>query len=109
MDGRGCWRDNVFVERRWKSIKYEEVGLHAYETVSAARSGIGRYLAFYNSRRAPSALDGSTPDACYYRRLPALEATAQMAGRISTAPHALGLRMGRQAAPWITLHPQSPT
>ena len=59
MDGRGCWRDNVFVERLWKSIKYEEVYLHAYETVSAARSGIGRYLDFYNSHRPHSALDGS--------------------------------------------------
>ena len=49
MDGKGCWRDNVFVERLWKSIKYEEVYLHAYDTVSAAKSGIGRYLEFYNS------------------------------------------------------------
>ena len=65
MDGKGCWRDNVFVERLWKSIKYEEVYLRAYETVSAARSGIGRYLAFYNSRRPHSALDGSTPDQAY--------------------------------------------
>ena len=76
MDGKGCWRDNVFVERLWKSIKYEEVYLRAYETVSAARSGIGRYLDFYNSRRPHSALDGSTPDAFYYRRLPALALAA---------------------------------
>ncbi len=72
MDGRGCWRDNVFVERLWKSIKYEEVYLNAYETVSAARAGIGRYLDFYNSRRPHSALDGSTPDEFYYRNLPVL-------------------------------------
>jgi putative transposase len=76
MDGKGCWRDNVFVERLWKSIKYEEVYLRAYETVSAARSGIGRYLAFYNSRRPHSALDGSTPDEFYYRNLPALQEAA---------------------------------
>ena len=76
MDGRGCWRDNVFVERLWKSIKYEEVYLRAYETVSAARSGIGRYLDFYNSRRPHSALDGSTPDEFYYRHLPALKQAA---------------------------------
>jgi putative transposase len=76
MDGKGCWRDNVFVERLWKSIKYEEVYLHAYETVSAAKSGIGRYLAFYNSRRPHSALDGSTPDEFYYRNLPALQEAA---------------------------------
>ncbi len=50
MDGKGCWRDNVFVERVWRSIKYEEVYLHAYETVSAAREGIGRYINFYNTR-----------------------------------------------------------
>lgn len=42
MDGKGCWRDNVFIERRWRSIKYEKVCLHAYETVSATREGIGR-------------------------------------------------------------------
>lgn len=76
MDGKGCWRDNVFVERLWKSIKYEEVYLHAYDTVSAARSGIGRYLEFYNSRRPHSALDGDTPDAFYYRHLPALQKAA---------------------------------
>lgn len=76
MDGKGCWRDNVFVERLWKSIKYEEVYLHAYETVSAARSAIGRYLDFYNSRRPHSALDGETPDEFYYRNLPALQKAA---------------------------------
>jgi putative transposase len=76
MDGRGCWRDNVYVERLWKSIKYEEVYLHAYETVSTARAGIGRYLDFYNARRPHSALDGNTPDMFYYRHLPALEQAA---------------------------------
>ena len=48
MDGRGCWRDNVFVERLWRSIKYEEVYLYAYESVSAAKAGVGWYLEFYN-------------------------------------------------------------
>jgi len=48
MDGKGCWRDNVFIERVWRSIKYAEVYLHAYETVSAAREAIGRYINFYN-------------------------------------------------------------
>jgi len=76
MDGRGCWRDNVFVERLWKSIKYEEVYLHAYETVSAAKAGIGRYLAFYNARRPHSALDAMTPDEFYYQHLPALKQAA---------------------------------
>ena len=76
MDGKGCWRDNVFVERLWKSIKYEEVYLHAYETVSAARSGIGRYLEFYNSRRPHSALDGKHAGCVLLRHLPALEQAA---------------------------------
>jgi putative transposase len=76
MDGKGCWRDNVLVERLWKSIKYEEVYLRAYETVSAARSGIRRYLAFYNSRRPHSALDGDTPDTFYFANLPELEQAA---------------------------------
>lgn len=76
MDGRGCWRDNVLVERLWKSIKYEEVYLRAYETMSAACSGIGRYLGFYNSRRPHSALDGITPDAFYFAYLHARELAA---------------------------------
>lgn len=76
MDGRGCWRDNVFVERLWKSIKYEEVYLHAYETVSAARAGIGKYLDFYNVGRPHKALDRATPDEFYYRNLPPLKQAA---------------------------------
>jgi putative transposase len=48
MDGKGAWRDNVFVERLWRSVKYEEVYLHAYDSVAEARSSIGRYLSFYN-------------------------------------------------------------
>ena len=66
MDGKGAWRDNVFVERLWRTIKYEEVYLHAYENVSAARTGIGRYLDLYNRRRPHSSLDDMTPDQAYY-------------------------------------------
>lgn len=70
MDGKGCWRDNVFVERLWKSIKYEEVYLHAYETIGAAQQGLERYLTFYNRQRPHRALDGQTPDQVYYDHLP---------------------------------------
>ena len=66
MDGKGAWRDNVFVERLWRSVKYEEVYLHAYDSVSAARDGIGRYLDLYNRRRPHSSLDGRTPDQAYF-------------------------------------------
>ena len=69
MDGRGAWRDNVFVERLWRSIKYEEVYLHAYESVPEARAGIGRYLTFYNTRRPHSSLDRQTPDQAYFNAL----------------------------------------
>jgi putative transposase len=70
MDGKGAWRDNVFIERFWRSIKYEEVYLHTYESVGEARQSIGRYLAFYNARRPHSALDGRTPDQAYFDPLP---------------------------------------
>ena len=66
MDGKGAWRDNVFVERLWRSVKYEEVYLHAYDSVADARSGIGHYLDLYNRRRPHSSLDGMTPDQAYY-------------------------------------------
>ena len=69
MDGRGAWRDNVFVERLWRSVKYEEVYLRAYEGVSDALASIGRYLDFYNGRRPHSGLDGIT-DHAYFTPLP---------------------------------------
>jgi putative transposase len=70
MDGKGAWRDNVFVERLWRSVKYEEVYLRAYDAASEARASIGRYLDFYNRRRPHSSLDGSTPDHAYFTQLP---------------------------------------
>src|SRR5450830_1629895 len=70
MDGKGAWRDNVFVERLWRSVKYEEVYLRAYESVSEARNSIGRYLDFYNRRRPHSSLDGRTPDQAYFNQPP---------------------------------------
>ena len=74
MDGKRAWRDNVFVERLWRSIKYEEVYLKAYDSVSEARASIGRYLAFYNGRRPHSSLDRRTPDQAYFIPLPQLAA-----------------------------------
>ena len=69
MDGKGAWRDNVFVERLWRTIKYEEVYLRAYASVPEARASIGRYLGFYNSRRPHSSLDGKTPDQASFNPL----------------------------------------
>ena len=66
MDGKGSWRDNVFVERLWKSVKYEEVYLRAYDSVGAARASLGRYLDFYNCGRPHSSLDRRTPDEAYF-------------------------------------------
>jgi putative transposase len=66
MDGCGAWRDNVFVERLWRSVKDEEVYLRAYGSVSEARASIGRYLAFYNGRHPHSSLDRRTPDHVYF-------------------------------------------
>lgn len=66
MDGKGCWRDNVFVERLWRSVKYEEVYLKAYDSVSAARQGLSAYLDFYNARRPHQSHDGRTPNMIYY-------------------------------------------
>ena len=75
MDGKGSWRDNVFVERLWKSVKYEHVYLHAYETVSDARTKLTSYLEFYNNRRPHSRIDRRTPDDVYFDR-PSLKAAA---------------------------------
>lgn len=75
MDGKGCWRDNVFVERLWRSIKYEEVYLKAYDSVTHARESLARYIRFYNSVRPHSSLDRRTPDEVYFK-LQALPAAA---------------------------------
>jgi putative transposase len=66
MDGKGAWRDNVYVERLWKSVKYEEVYLRAYDSVGEARASLGRYLEFYNTRRPHSSLGRRTPDEAYF-------------------------------------------
>jgi putative transposase len=74
MDGRGSWRDNVFVERLWRSVKYEEVYLRAYDSVGDARASLGRYLDFYNRTRPHSSLAARTPDRAYFDNLPLLAA-----------------------------------
>ena len=74
MDGRGSWRDNVFVERLWRSVKYEEVYLRAYDSVAAARSSLGNYPGSYNRKRPHSSLDGRTPDQVYFSGLAVSEA-----------------------------------
>jgi putative transposase len=68
MDGKGAWRDNVFVERFWRSLKYEEVYLRAYEGTTEAKHFIGRYIAFYNQQRPHSSLGGQTPDTVYFNQ-----------------------------------------
>jgi putative transposase len=74
MDGKGAWRDNVFVERLWRSVKDEEVYLNAYDSVAEARASISRYLTFSNSQRPHSSLDRRTPDQAYFNPLPQLAA-----------------------------------
>lgn len=76
MDGKGAWRDNVVVERLWRTIKYEEVYLRVYRSVSEARSGLGRYLAFYNRCRPHSSLGGQTPDQVYFNQPQPIPAAA---------------------------------
>ena len=73
MDGKGRWVDNVFVERLWRSVKYEEVYLKAYDSMAAAKASLGRYFAFYNTERRHQSLDRRTPDSVYY------ESAAKMA------------------------------
>jgi putative transposase len=74
MDGKGAWRDNVFVERLWRSVKYEEVYLKAYDSVGEARASIGRYLDFFNRKRPHSSLDARTPDRAYFDHMPQVAA-----------------------------------
>ena len=76
MDGKGAWWDNVVVERFWRSIKYEEVYIHAYTNVREARAAIGRYILFFNSRRPHRSLDGQIPDQAYFNQLPTLTVAA---------------------------------
>ena len=75
MDGKGRWIDNVFIERLWRSVKYEEVYLHAYESLTQARNGLEKYFEFYNTKRKHQALKAK-PNEVYYANLPALQKVA---------------------------------
>jgi putative transposase len=66
MDGKGRWIDNVFVERLWRSVKYEDLYLHAYETVGEVKTALARYFSFYNARRPHQSLEYRTPDEMYF-------------------------------------------
>ena len=74
MDGRGAWRDNLFVERLWKTVKYAEVYLHAYDSVPEAQLHLAGYFTFYTQGRPHTALDGRTPDMVYFALRPHREA-----------------------------------
>jgi putative transposase len=78
MGGTGSWRDNVFVERLWRSVKYEEMYLHACDSLSEAQNGLGQYLTFYNQRIPHTALDNKTTDEVYFDNRPALPQIAQV-------------------------------
>jgi putative transposase len=85
MDGKGCWRDNVFVERLWRSVKYEEVYLHGYATVSDVRAGLTRYFQFFNQRRRHQALTRRTPNQLYFTALPELQPQSLRASPLISA------------------------
>ena len=91
MDGKGRWIENVFVERLWRSVNYENVYLHAYESVAAARAGISEYLDFFNRQRPHSSLGGRTPDGAYF-----LQDTMKKAGQN---------RSGLPTGPWPVDNP----
>jgi putative transposase len=74
MDGRGRWMDNIMIERLWKSVKYEDVYLKAYESIPDVKEGLKTYFEFYNSRRRHQSLDRRTPDNVYWSTLPQKEA-----------------------------------
>jgi putative transposase len=76
MDGKGRWMDNVFIERLWWSVKYQDVYLKAYSSIAEARQGLREYFEFYNSRRRHQSLDRRTPDDVYWSTLPQQQVAA---------------------------------
>ena len=69
MDGKGSWRDNIFIERLWRTVKYEEVYLKAYSNISEAKSELKKYFEFYNKRRPHQSHGNKTPDSVYWERM----------------------------------------
>lgn len=76
MDGKGRWQDNVFVERLWRSVKYEDIYLKAYGSIAEVKKGLKEYFEFYNTRRRHQGLDDRTPDEVYYSTLPSIKVAA---------------------------------
>ncbi len=94
MDGRGAWRDNIFVERLWRSVKYKEVYLHAYDSVAAARAGLARYVQFCNNRRPHSSHGGKTPDHVYFHNQPQPKAASPKRERFTYRVSVTSLKNG---------------
>ena len=86
MDGKGRWMDNVFIERLWRSLKYECVYLHAFETGSELRAGLDRWMGFYNARRPHSTLAGRTPDEVYHQVAPPMPSPGHAPETASAIP-----------------------
>jgi putative transposase len=76
MDGKGRWMDNVFIERLWKSVKYEDLYLKAYNSIAEVRCGLSAYFEFYNQRRRHQGLDNRIPDEVYWSSRPTAQAAA---------------------------------
>ena len=106
MDGKGAWRDNVFVERLWRSLKYEEVYLKAYDTVAEARASLSRYLDFFNRQRPHSSLDRKTPEEAYFSLRPLVAAACNFRRRIGVGPP-IGLRPPSVPTPMRQEAPQT--
>lgn len=102
MDEKGCWQDNVFVKRPWRTVKYEEVYLKAYDIMSAAKASLGTFFDYYNPRRPRQSLDDKTPDAIYFAALPQKGAYRLTTG-LPTVPLASRIISQQAAVPWIAL------
>ena len=105
MDGKGRCLDNIFIERLWRSLKYECVYLHAWETGSQARAGIGRWITFYNHQRPHTAHGGQPPAVVYFN---SIETDQQALARRASAPPRHGARhpyltaaLALVAAAWV--------